>query len=40
VEDAANATLEEAFYEGAEAAEVAREIERITTPMFSRSVEP
>jgi multiple sugar transport system substrate-binding protein len=40
VEDAANATLEEAYYEGAEAAEVAREIERITTPMFSRSVEP
>lgn len=40
VEDAANATLEEAFYEGAEAAEVAREIERITTPLFSRSVGP
>ena len=40
VEDAANAALEEAFYEGAEAAEVAREIERVTTPLFSRSVEP
>jgi multiple sugar transport system substrate-binding protein len=40
VEDAANAALEEAFYAGAEAAEVAREIERITTPLFSRSVEP
>ena len=39
VEDAANATLEEAYYEGAEGAEVAREIERITSPLFSRSVE-
>jgi multiple sugar transport system substrate-binding protein len=40
VEDAANAILEEAYYEGAEAAEVAREIERVTTPLFSRPLEP
>jgi multiple sugar transport system substrate-binding protein len=37
IEDAANAILEEAFYEGAEAREVAAEIETGTTGLFARA---